>query len=486
MQSPTKSSPPSILTDGEKSALDFVDTPATLEPRSPLASSVDKEAERKLVRKLDIRLLPCLSLAYLVTALDASDARVAGMTQDVGLVGNDFLYGVMLFYIMYIICDVPATLLIRKYGFQWIPISIIVFGFITIGNAFIQTRVQFIVVRGLLGAAESTVLPGNAYILARFYRREELTVRIAFFLYSAAYTSSAVGGLLASAFISAKSVGTVNTWRHIFLWEGVLTIVVGIFLVFAYPRDPTETSMFTEQERQLALTRLQAGALDGKDNDRKAKLPLSEVLRIITRPTVVVTTFLFICNNIVMQGLVSFMPTIIRTNYPGISNVQVQLLTVPPNICAFLLGTSCAFFAMKRGQHALVAVFAACLCLIGFLIWTITDPNDGSLAKARYAGVFFTCMGSFYGPLVMAWAVSNAKSDKARALTSATVSGFGAIGSVISPWTYMPSTAKSGYRPGNVTNITLSCVVILLVVALRVQKMKYNKRSGDTGFKHVY
>ncbi|KAK4047455.1 hypothetical protein OIV83_005367 [Microbotryomycetes sp. JL201] len=486
MQSPTKSFTPSILTDVEKSALDFIDTPATLEP--PPLEPIDTDAERKLVRKLDIRLLPCLALAYLVTSLDVSclppgNARVAGMTQDIGLVGNDFLYGVMLFYIMYIICDVPAALLIRKFGFQLIPRSMILFGFITIGNAFIQTRGQFMVVRALLGAAESTVLPGNAYILARFYRREELTVRIAFFLYSAAYTASAIGGLLASAFISAKPMGMIKTWTS---REGVLTVVIGILLCFAYPRDPTETSILNEQERQLALTRLQAGALDGKDNDRKAKLPLSQVVRIITRPAIVVTTFLFICDNIVMQGLVSFLPTIIRTNYPNISNVQVQLLTVPPNITAFVVGTSCAFFAMKRGQHAFVTVFAACLCLIGFLIWTITDPNDASMAKARYAGVFFTCTGSFYGPLVMAWAVSNAKSDQARALTSATVSGFGAIGSVISPWTYMPSTAKQGYKPGNLVNISLSCVVIVTVIALRAQKMWYNRNPGADGFKHVY
>ncbi|KAK4046709.1 hypothetical protein OIO90_006462 [Microbotryomycetes sp. JL221] len=489
MQSPS-STAPSVISDVEKSTTAFDESVSPTSRRH--TDSIDnKDAERKLVRKLDLRIMPCLALAYLVTSLDVSFwqilARVAGMTQDVGLVGNDFLYGVMLFYILYVICDVPATLFVRKFGFQWIPYSIILFGFITIGNAFIQTRVQFIVIRGLLGAAESAVLPGNAYILARYYRREELTVRIAFFLYSAAYTASAVGGLLASGFISLGSVGVVHTWRHIFLWEGVLTIVIGVFLCWAYPKDPTEASgWFNEQEQQLVLARLQAGALDGKDNDRKAKLSFREVVRIITQPAIVVSAFLFICNNIVMQGLISFMPTIIRTNYPGISNVKVQLMTVPPNVTAWVVGMTCAFFAMRTRQHAFVAIFAACLCLTGYLIWFITDPADPSQAKARYAGVFLTNSGSFYGPLVMAWAVSNVKSDKARALTSAAVSGFGAIGSVISPWTYMPSTASSGYRPGNIVNISLQCVVICTVIALRVQKMIYNKRSGPNGFKHVY
>ena len=83
---------------------------------------------------------------------------------------------------------------------------------VTIGNAFINTRAQFIVVRGILGGTESAVLPGNAYILARYYRRGELTVRISFFMFSAAYLASAVGGLLASAFISAKPIGVIHTW----------------------------------------------------------------------------------------------------------------------------------------------------------------------------------------------------------------------------------------------------------------------------------
>ena len=115
-------------------------------------------------------------------------------------------------YIMYILCDIPAVLFIRKFGFKWVPRTIILFGLVTIGNAFINTRAQFIVVRGILGGTESAVLPGNAYILARYYRRGELTVRISFFMFSAAYLASAVGGLLASAFISAKPIGVIHTW----------------------------------------------------------------------------------------------------------------------------------------------------------------------------------------------------------------------------------------------------------------------------------
>lgn len=92
--------------------------------------------------------------------------------------------------------------------------------------------------------------------------------------------------------------------------EGILTVAVGILLCILYPRDPTETSIFTPQERELALRRLAAGALDGKDetNDRNAKMPFSQVVKIIFKPSILASGGLYIANNITMQGLISFMP----------------------------------------------------------------------------------------------------------------------------------------------------------------------------------
>ena len=74
--------------------------------------------------------------------------------------------------------DVPAGIVVRKYGFRVVPISIVVFGVLTLGFGFLKNREGFIAMRFVLGAAEAAVLPGNSAILARYYKREEITIRI--------------------------------------------------------------------------------------------------------------------------------------------------------------------------------------------------------------------------------------------------------------------------------------------------------------------
>lgn len=74
--------------------------------------------------------------------------------------------------------DVPAGIAVRRWGFRVVPITIIGFGILTLGFGFLHNRAEFIALRCLLGIAESAVLPGNAAILARYYKRSEITTRV--------------------------------------------------------------------------------------------------------------------------------------------------------------------------------------------------------------------------------------------------------------------------------------------------------------------
>ena len=92
-----------------------------------------------------------------------------------------------------------------------------------------------------------------------------------------------------------------------------------------------------------------------------------------------------------------------------------------------------AYFSMKTKQHGIAAGFGAFLTVVGYAGWLATSSSD---VKARYAFIFINASGGFYGPLVLAWALSNASTDSARALTGATVSGLGGIGSIVASWSY--------------------------------------------------
>lgn len=190
---------------------------------------IDASSERQLVRKQDLRVLPMIFLMYFFTFLDRTNlgnAKVAGIEADLGLGTYGFNIGACLYYGIYFFADIPASLCVKKFGFLVLPLSCIAFGIVTLCTAFIHNRGSFFAIRLLLGLAESFQFPGLSYVVSRYYRRSEVTTRVAFFMLGAAGLSSAFGGLLASGLLSLKRIGSIHSWRNIFLVEGFVELTL--------------------------------------------------------------------------------------------------------------------------------------------------------------------------------------------------------------------------------------------------------------------
>ena len=186
---------------------------------------IDTVSENQLVRKQDLRVLPMIFLMYFFTFLDRTNlgnAKVAGIEKDLGLGTYGFNIGACLYYGIYFFVDIPASLCVKKYGFLVLPLSCIAFGIVTLCTAFIHNQASFFAIRLLLGLSESFQFPGLSYVVSRYYRRGEVTTRISFFMLGAAGLSSAFGGLLASGLLSLHSIGNIDSWRNIFLVEGLV------------------------------------------------------------------------------------------------------------------------------------------------------------------------------------------------------------------------------------------------------------------------
>lgn len=125
-----------------------------------------------------------------------------------------------IFYISYITFEIPLNMVCKWIGPGWfIPICCIGFGICTIGTAFVNDFSQLCALRFLLGIFEAPMLPATVYYLSRWYRRSELTFRLSLFIISASL-AGAFGGLLASAILRLPGVGSVHSWKMIFLIEG--------------------------------------------------------------------------------------------------------------------------------------------------------------------------------------------------------------------------------------------------------------------------
>ncbi|KAH6884647.1 major facilitator superfamily domain-containing protein [Coprinopsis sp. MPI-PUGE-AT-0042] len=457
----------------EKGSVSSSPHPSTV-PNEP--TEIDGEEERKLVKKLDWALIPLFTLMYITNFVDRTaigNAKVAGLEQDLGMSGADFNVALTIFYVFYTAADIPSNLILKKYGTTWLAILVIAFGIIALFSAFMTSFSGLIATRIFLGLAEGGTLSGLVYTLSQYYRRSELILRIGVFFGMAPSLSGAFGGFLASGLLKVPDFGRIKAWRKIFLIEGILTIAIGTALLFLMPGEPGKTKLLTPEQRILAVERCKSDRSTVKE-----KSSVKLVLRSFNVHTVI-CTLIFVILNVSFQGLSIFLPTIIRGlgNY---STIEVQLRTVPPYIVGafWAVGISLSSFHFKNRAIPLLSTLL--LLVVGYAVAiSTTDP------KVRYGACFLMIMGGASGaPVTLTWGTENAAPDTMRAVASAAIPGIGALGSLLSIWTYVPTDAPQ-YRNGNTANLASSSLGCALTIGLAFYLRRENAKRQRGELDHV-
>lgn len=139
--------------------------------------------ELKVVRKCDLRVVPILMLLYLLAFLDRiniGNARLQGLERDIGMKGGQYNYALFIFFIPYILCEVPCNLIMKKlapstwisgimvaWGKSSTPLSLIKLimltfpGCVTVGQGFVKSWSALMACRFLIGIFEAGFLPGR-------------------------------------------------------------------------------------------------------------------------------------------------------------------------------------------------------------------------------------------------------------------------------------------------------------------------------------
>lgn len=126
----------------------------------------DEKHARRVTRKVDWRLLPILGALYTIAMVDRSNvgvARISGMDEDLGLnVGNRASVILMVFFISYIIFEIPSNAVLHRLGAaNCLSFYAVAWGFVTLGMGFLQSWEGLAVCRVLLGLFEAGFYPGQ-------------------------------------------------------------------------------------------------------------------------------------------------------------------------------------------------------------------------------------------------------------------------------------------------------------------------------------
>lgn len=323
------------------------------------------------------------------------------MAQDLDLAGTRFNWALSIFYIVYLLVEVPSNIILKRVGPRfYLPFLVVGFGFISMCTAFVTTYPGLLAARAVLGIFEGGAMPGMAFYLSTFYKRKELLFRIGIYV-SAASMAGAFGGLLATGLSRIPSWGVasmqIHTWRNIFFFEGFVTMIIGFMAPIWLPGSPESCKFLTDRERHIAAERLIREHRAQPDE----KVTWAHVKRAICCIHNYTCAFGFFLVNITVQGLSVFLPTILQAL--GWTNTKAQLYSVPPYVCACVIAVIVAYASDKTRMRG---VYLGAFSLLGFTGFAILRwaENPG----IRYMAVFFVMMGAFPGgPGFLAWAINS-------------------------------------------------------------------------------
>ncbi|ORY35046.1 major facilitator superfamily domain-containing protein [Naematelia encephala] len=367
----------------------FLDEEREFLPGDPLY--IDPKEEAALVRKMDLYLAPIIMIVYTIAALDRGNignAAAAGMSTAIGLKGNELSVCVSIYYVTYVLCEIPVSLAIRRFQPRiTVPTIMLVWAAIMIGSGFMKNYAGLIVTRLLIGLMEAGLFPFLTVYLSGFYKRRELSRRTACLFLSLMF-SGAVGGLLASAFLQMDGVGGKPGWQWLYIMEAVISVAIAIPVYFLLPNEAKTAWFLTPRQREVfAIRELQrAQYMGGK------VLTRPEFNRTFKDPKVYMSGWIQFTCDICLYGFSSFLPVIISGLGEGYTGVRAQLLTVPVYAAAAVAYIITAYFMDRCETRLHFMIPAMLLNMVGYavLLGVAEDKNN-----VKYAMTFLVAIGLY-------------------------------------------------------------------------------------------
>jgi predicted MFS family arabinose efflux permease len=215
--------------------------------------------ESTVYRKVTLRLMPFLGLAYFLNILDRSNIDIARlrMLNDTGISKAAYGLGAGIFFIGYFALEVPSNLILSRVGARrWIARIMVTWGIISGCMMFVENEGSFYLLRFLLGCAEAGFFPGILLYLTYWFPARQRARAVALFM-AASPLTWVIGGPLSGWILDSMShVGGLAGWQWLFLLEAVPSVVLGVVTFYYLTDRPQQANWLTEAERSWLTEQL--------------------------------------------------------------------------------------------------------------------------------------------------------------------------------------------------------------------------------------
>jgi D-galactonate transporter len=285
-------------------------------------------ARQSAIGKAARRLLPFLCLCYVVNFLDRVNVSFAAlhMNADLGFSPSVYGAGAGVFFVGYILFEIPSNLALQRFGARiWIARIMVSWGLIACAMALVHSESSFYLMRFLLGVAEAGFFPGIILYLTYWFPAAERARIVSLFM-AAVPLATVVGGPVSGALLELHGLGGLKGWHWLFIIEGVPAVVLGLIALKFLDDRPEQANWLTAEERRALAETL---AAEAKATRATGYAGLGQAL---TRPRVLVLGLIYFCLVVGLYGIGFWMPQVIQAY--GLGPLEIGFLTAIPYLFA--------------------------------------------------------------------------------------------------------------------------------------------------------
>lgn len=400
-------------------------SPATSAPVQAPAGLLDRA-----VGKVQSRLLPFLLLMYVLAFLDRANIGFAkkAFQLDTGISDAAFALGAGIFFIGYALFEVPSNLIMHRVGARaWMCRIMVTWGVISAAMAFAHTETMFYWLRFLLGVAEAGFFPGVILYLTYWFPAQSRGRAMGLF-YFGAPLAFIVGSPLSGLLLDLHGMGGLLGWQWMFLVEGLLASVVGVWAFWYLDNRPNDARWLSAEEKGAL-----ADAIGAEEAHKHAHGPKG-VLAALANPRLLYLCAIYFLIQMSVYGVVFYLPTQVAGLLGKNVGFEVGLVTAIPWICALAAAYVIPRYSDRTGERRVlaaltlsaagagiavsaaagspfVALLALCVAAAGFiavqpLFWTFPTGYLGGVAAAGGIALVNSlgALGGFVAPNVKTWA----------------------------------------------------------------------------------
>lgn len=419
---------------------------------------VTADENARILRKIDLVILPILLAVYSLQSLDKTSlsyAAVFGLAKDTGLHGEEYSWlGSIVYVAQLVMQPLVAVMLVKLPLGKFISCMVFLWSVILCGMVGSRNFGGLMATRFLLGAAEASVAPAFIAVVQMWYRRSEQTNRNACW-YAMLGVVNMLGSLLSWGLghIHSKHL---HSYQIIFLFCGMLTVVVSGLCFIFMPDSPMTAKFFTHEEKLIAVERLrmnQMGVASGVwkwDHFREAMLDLKTwcwfaMLMAVSIPS---------------GGISTFGPLIVQAF--GYSSFSAILFNIPFGAVQMVATLGGAWLATRLKMKSPVLILLCIPPIIGLIILLVVDHTKEHRASLL-VGYYLISFYPGISPLIYSWSGQNTGGDTKRKVTTGVLFVGASAGNIIGPHLFTQAEAPK-YRRGLRSNLALFIAIIVIVL----------------------